>query len=485
MHLNLKKCHKSGAVFMACLLFLAITGLRVVQAQPDTVNCLILLMDFSDAPGNFDVAMINNVLNEPGYTGELDINMVDYWMEVSRGKVFVQNDIVGPYRAEQTAAWYKDRTYREGIISAEQGFDWFAENYPDYAWDALSLLNGRFQCLTVVPSTTVPLSGASHSMSGFTAPNGVQSRRVVGIEVESSSIFGILHEYGHMTWDWPDLYTSRASQGCGYLELMSGGDSSPGVPNAVLLEEHGWMTMKDITGSQNTLQENGSVALRYRNPNNNDEYFIIEARNDQNPTTLTAPLDRGLVIWHVDDDVGSNYDIDASVMSEDHHLYISLEQADGKFDLEYNNNRGDKEDIWVEGDSFNDNTTPNSHWWDGSPSGFGVDNIQFLDGNRISFRVTAPGVPVVVAHAAPQETYLRVQGRHLTYRIAEGAGLVPVEIKLYAMNGKVATQVMCNHKQPGTYTLALDKQKGLTNGIYLCRMKAGSTEKSAKVLVER
>jgi M6 family metalloprotease-like protein len=473
------------------LLFSGIFGIYKANAQEaDTLKCLIVLMDFSDAPGNWNNEELNNILNTPGYKGDLDINMVDYWWEVSRHKVVVQNDIIGTYRAPRTAAYYNGLTWREGITSAAEAFQWVVETYPDYDWDALSLDDdGRFLGLTVIPSTGVPLSGAAHWMGNqFEAPNGVQSGQMVGIRVGSSSIFGILHEYGHMLFDWPDLYSVTGGRGTGGYDIMSGQSWSPGVPYAGHLAEQGWIHIVDITGPQDfILKENGDVALRFYNPADPDEYFIIEARNDQHPTTLTQPLDRGLLIWHVDEGVNANYSVNGESMTLQDHYRVSLEQADGDFDLENNRNGGEEEDVFVQGDAFNDETTPNSRWWDGTSSDFGIDNIELLDDNRISFSVTAPGEPVAAQRVASRETGMWQQGRNLVFRIAgeKGNNRVPVAITLYTIDGQLAGNVLHAQKTPGTYTLPLGEQDKLPKGIYLCRMHAGSKIKSVKVFVEK
>ena len=50
-------------------------------------------------------------------------------------------------------------------------------------------------------------------------------------------------------------------------------------------------------------------------------------------------------------------------------------------------NRGDDGDMFKPGDEFNDETVPDSRWWDGSQSGFDLRNIKFLDDGKISFDI--------------------------------------------------------------------------------------------------
>jgi hypothetical protein len=75
-------------------------------------------------------------------------------------------------------------------------------------------------------------------------------------------------------------------------------------------------------------------------------------------------------------------------MSATEHYRVSLEQADGKYDLENGRNGGDANDLFGPGKRFTNTTEPNSRWWDGSPSGLAIDKIKFLPGGKIRFRAT-------------------------------------------------------------------------------------------------
>lgn len=88
-------------------------------------------------------------------------------------------------------------------------------------------------------------------------------------------------------------------------------------------------------------------------------------------------------IWHVDERVTASNTKPQMTAAE--HYRISVEQADGLFDLERNVNTGDAGDIFVPGTSFSPFTTPDSDWWDGSDSGLSLDHIQFLPNDQIQF----------------------------------------------------------------------------------------------------
>ena len=70
------------------------------------------------------------------------------------------------------------------------------------------------------------------------------------------------------------------------------------------------------------------------------------------------------------------------------HYRISVEQADGLFQLEGHINPGDAGDIYLPGKTFSDHSTPDAKWWDESNSTLSISNIQLLNNNKISFNAT-------------------------------------------------------------------------------------------------
>ena len=64
-------------------------------------------------------------------------------------------------------------------------------------------------------------------------------------------------------------------------------------------------------------------------------------------------------------------------MTAKSHYECSLEQADGRYDLERGANNGDGTDLFRAGvnDRFSDTTSPTSKWWDGTSSGLTISQI--------------------------------------------------------------------------------------------------------------
>jgi hypothetical protein len=194
------------------------------------------------------------------------------------------------------------------------------------------------------------------------------------------------HENGHMLCDYPDLYDyGPESSGVGAFCLMCfGGNADPKNPaniNAYLKRLSGW------TGSLNELRHGERVQLQSGqnmfaiHSKNDDEYFLIEHRVKSGRDA--ALPDAGLAIWHVDE-LGNNSD---EMMTPAAHYELSLEQADGLFQLEAGSGQGDEGDLFERNARFGDATTPDSKWWDGTPSRLLIDKVS-VGRTKSSFRCT-------------------------------------------------------------------------------------------------
>jgi M6 family metalloprotease-like protein len=198
------------------------------------------------------------------------------------------------------------------------------------------------------------------------------------------------HEAAHAVLFWPDLYdVDGSSKGLGMASLMSGtGDyNNPLLPTAYLRGKEGWIPVVDITddppGTVRKVTGDGEVAYRYSHPTHPEEYFLIDAahkksRSDHRFSTTKKPgiPPEGLRIWHVDEK-GVN---SREAMTPSAHYKVSLVQADGRNDLEKNTNPGDALDSFYKDHAteFNDATSPNARWWDGTQSGLRISNVSAI-----------------------------------------------------------------------------------------------------------
>ncbi len=186
------------------------------------------------------------------------------------------------------------------------------------------------------------------------------------------------HENGHLILNYSDLYDyGGESQGAGDHCLMGGGNynnggKTPSPINAYFKDVAGWANVVDLASSDSkdvALPTTGNVAYRITKPGTATEYFIMENRGNGDKWAQSS-TDKGIAIWHVDELKSGNNE---EQMTRRLHYEVSLEQADGKFDLENNTNFGDTTDLFdVSKSIFSDVTKPDAKWWDGSPS-----NIKF------------------------------------------------------------------------------------------------------------
>lgn len=172
------------------------------------------------------------------------------------------------------------------------------------------------------------------------------------------------HEFGH-AFGLPDLYDlDDSSEGAGNWELMAsgswGGDNdSPQYPThmgAWSKAKLGWIEPVNVAppitpqwlGIPAVEVQPLAVKLRYGLGTIGDQYLLIENREGFGfDASIRAP---GLLVWHVDDAIGSLWNrlecIDGPGIGTcgGLHYRVALEQADGEFDLERNQNRADAGD---------------------------------------------------------------------------------------------------------------------------------------------
>lgn len=186
--------------------------------------------------------------------------------------------------------------------------------------------------------------------------------------------FGVIaHELGHF-FGLPDLYdTDGSGEGIGSWGMMA---NSWGFDNSQLHPPHfsawskielGWITPTVIdTAGTYTINQAETNAEVYRINNNypSGEYLLIE--NRQPAGIETAIPQGGLCIYHIDeqaDDITEGYPGQSGWPGNGNHYRIAVLQADGNYNLEKNNNRGDAGDVYHAGgvSEISPATIPNTH----------------------------------------------------------------------------------------------------------------------------
>lgn len=161
--------------------------------------------------------------------------------------------------------------------------------------------------------------------------------------------------YSHL---YPSHYTSG---------MMWGPDGSLYYPSTLSpwCREHlGWVTPQRIT----TSGEYGIITAQYpsatREPAyridlspDGKEYLLIENRQKRFMDAI-LPGDGGLLIWHIDDNMGTawmsrpGWPLQDQWPGNGNHYTVALLSPDTRYDLERDANYGDEDDFWVNGFSL-------------------------------------------------------------------------------------------------------------------------------------
>ncbi|AZR74435.1 hypothetical protein BBF96_14195 [Anoxybacter fermentans] len=214
------------------------------------------------------------------------------------------------------------------------------------------------------------IPGTNYSLDGYT------------IQPVDGNVGVFCHEFGH-DLGLPDLYDrDYSSSGVGRWALMAGG-SWNGTPSGTMPAEMiafhrmqlGWLTptvvTTDMTGVEIPNLEDNPFALKvWTEGKALNEYFLIENRQ---PVGFDEALPGdGLLIWHINE-------ANSTIQNDREFNYLAaIEQADGRYDLEFNVNRGDAGDPYpgsTNNREFSVNTEPNSRSLDGIDTFVAVKNI--------------------------------------------------------------------------------------------------------------
>jgi M6 family metalloprotease-like protein len=354
-------------------------------ATTTAVEGIVLLVDFSDETATIATAEIRDYCNQVGYTGYGNNGSVrDYFYDVSDGNLTYTNFVpTSYYRASEPKSYYDESSVpccsraREMMYEAladldAQGFD-FSEydSNNDGVIDAVNCFYAG--------TRNGPWSYGLWPHSGWMSfsADGVTTERYqitdLGDQLRLSTF---CHENGHMVMRWPDLYDyDHDSRGIGRFGLMcsSGSGTNPVEPCAYMKYIAGWSTTTVLTVPQAglTVPSGINTFYKFEHPLNANEYYLVENRQQVGRDSVIP--DAGLAIWHIDE-TGDN---DYQQMTPLLHYEVTLVQADGNWDLEYDVNSGDDTDLWSS-PGYTEcapTTIPNTGWWDGSASGLIVTNV--------------------------------------------------------------------------------------------------------------
>ena len=358
---------------------------------------LCLLIEFPDEPSTIPQDEVERFCNQRGYSGFGNNGSVhDYFLDNSIGRCRYTNVITSYYCARYEKSHYIDPKIKYGtrarqlIVEALEhlrntGFD-FTPLTADYAGYVYAL-NVYYAGDTVNNWSEGLWPHAWHLTTPVPVASGKSIYDYQFTNMGQELTLGTFcHENGHMLCDYPDLYDyGGESGGAGTYCLMCSGGSinrkNPTNISAYLKRLSGWTNSVSpiLNGRQISLDAGtNDFAMFAKHPG---EYFIVENRSKSGRDLLLP--DEGLAIWHVDEEGNNSFE----QMTPSDHYELSLEQADGRYDLESKRDHyGDSTDLFGQTERcFSDSTTPNSKWWDGTSSKLNIFDIS-SPGTSMSFK---------------------------------------------------------------------------------------------------
>jgi M6 family metalloprotease-like protein len=357
------------------------TGVQSIS-RSGSIRNLVVLIQFADHVGRPlpATAEIDKLFNAVGGdpvaapTGSVR----DVYLQNSYGQLELNSDVMPWVTVSGTEAYYAngvsgDRTLWEALHEALNALDdsvdfsrYDQDN--DGRIDSIAFLHSGYGAEWGVTSGDGALKDDriwSHRWSMQEAPwlssEGVSvtdyhiSTALWGTTDYSIGRIGVIaHETGHFL-GLPDLYdTDGGGAGIGSFGLMgnawdfSGSQLCPPHFSPWSKLQLGWIDPADISatgtyslGQSETEEEYFVITAGF--PSN--EYLLLE--NRQNAGFDCSLPQGGLAVWHIDDEAGFNAEGFPSKRwpKDGLHYRVALAQADGSFNLELGQNRGDAGDL--------------------------------------------------------------------------------------------------------------------------------------------
>lgn len=317
-------------------------------------NALVILIEFKDKKHSVEPEYFKNFLFAKSKS-----SMRDYFLEASYQKLDLDGDIRKWYTAKNERIEYVDNELvnghypkarelvKEAILQLKND-----DQYTDFSKYAK---DGKIEILIVIyagKGLDSKIRDKDPEIEKYIWPHfdklGESIELKDGIEVDKYCIISELpkedlgvfcHEVAHIL-GLPDLYYNPQGPIIGSWCLMSGGSHNndsrtPALPSAWCRIFMGWAKPEIITGKPKKYEipaviDSNKIYKLEVDGSNGKEYFLVENRQQKGFDKFLP--DNGLLIWHVDENVFNKY----FPNSNPQHFFLTLEQSDGKEELEEN-----------------------------------------------------------------------------------------------------------------------------------------------------
>lgn len=351
-------------------------------ASQGTIRNLVVLIQFSNhtgrglpLPGEVDV-LFNAAGPDPDLAPTGSIR--DLYLKNSYGQLTLNSDVSSWITVSGTEQYYANgqsgddtlwQALREALNVLDQTVDFsqYDANGDGYI-DSIAFLHSGYGAEwggTDVDGTPTGSRIWSHRWTiqnpEWTSSEGVKvadyhiSPALWGISGNTIGRIGVIaHETGHF-FGLPDLYdTDGGGSGIGSYGLMAnswdfnGTQLCPPHLSPWSKMQLGWISPVTITGPGEFSITQAETADEYFMVSDgfaSQEYLLIENRQDAG---FDCSLPQGgLAIWHIDDLAGYNTEGYPGRRWPENgkHYRVALAQADGNFQLEHGDNRGDAGDV--------------------------------------------------------------------------------------------------------------------------------------------
>jgi len=490
----------------------------------DTLKPIVICVDFDDNQYTYETSKFDTLLFSKGFAFPTG-SMRDYYLENSYGKLDLVGGATGWYRMPDDYSYYAyggygylgsyphnaQRLAEDAVNAADPYVD-----FSDYDYDG----DGSVDALIIVHAgpgaeeTADPDDIWSHNWSMIYTlhKDGVSLRDYnmdpethLGGALNDMGVFA--HEFGHIL-GLPDLYDRYySSEGLGRWSIMASGSwnnngRTPAHLDAWCKKKLGWVNVTQLSSNQINVEilqaETSPVSYQLWTPGGGgSEYFLVENRQK---TGFDQSLPgEGLLIYHVDEGVGSNDNEWCPGDPAYPHYKVALEQADGEFRLEgcYNKpNEGDAGDPfpgYYNKQVFDDTTTPGSRDYYDNPTQVAVRNISVSDSAMTcDFLVSPTEVEDQTDDDLLPYSYLLKQNypnpfnpeTKIEYNLRRKEW---VKLEVFNVLGQKISTLVDGPEEKGGHIVTWDGKdesgKAVSSGIYFYKLTAGLSSKVKKMVL--